>query len=155
MVGGKVVVCTGDCLPAIQHLQMMVNAFPQVKQLCLFPAARDIHLGCTWQSRECNALLHADVLSRIEHSSKIFLSIFAFRHILCLRAMALGGASQLLMCSLVVLVTSTQRPSTSVCSINQVHLLPMPYISVEVAMHVAMACQVLLGIPPFALTGAV
>lgn len=59
-----------------------------------------------------------------------------------------------MMCSLVVLVTSTQCPSTTLCAIKP-GALAANTMYAEVVRHVAMACQVLLGIPPFALTGAV
>ncbi len=83
-VAGKVIVYTGDCMPAIQDLQKMkgtVNVFPEVKRLFLFAAVHDIDLEFIWESRESDALLHADTLSRVEDSSEIFLSKSAFRHI--------------------------------------------------------------------------
>lgn len=62
-VTGKVIVYTGDCMPAIQDLQKMkgtINVFPEVKQLYLFAALHDIDLQFIWQSRESDALSHAD-----------------------------------------------------------------------------------------------
>ena len=83
-VTGKVIVYTGDCMPALQDLQKMkgtVNVVPQVKQLFLFAAAHDTGLEFIWQPRESDALLHADMLSRVQDSSEIFLSKAAFKHV--------------------------------------------------------------------------
>ena len=85
-VSGKVVVYTGDCMPALQDLQKMkgtVDVFPEVKKLYLAAAANDVHLEFVWQSRESD-LLRADMLSRVEDSSEIFVSRHAFKHI-CLQ----------------------------------------------------------------------
>ena len=74
---------TSDCMPAIQDLQKMkgtLNVSPEVKQLFLFAALHDIDLKFIWESRKSDALLHADMLSRLEDSSEIFISKSASRH---------------------------------------------------------------------------
>ena len=87
IVGGKVIVYTGDCLPAIQSLPKMkgtVDVFPEVRQLYRFVAAYDVHLDYIWESRESDLMLHADMLSRLEDSSEIFLLRVVFKRV-CLR----------------------------------------------------------------------
>ena len=85
-VSGKVIVYTGDCMPAIQDLKKIkgsVNVFPEVKQLqlFLFAASHDLHFDFIWESKESDALLHADILSCVEDSSEIFLSRAAFKQV--------------------------------------------------------------------------
>ena len=83
-VCGKVIVYTGDRMPAIQDLKKMkgsINVFLEVKQLFLFAASHDLQLDFIWESRESDALLHADMLSRVEDSSEIFLSRAAFKQV--------------------------------------------------------------------------
>ena len=46
-----------------------------------FAAAHDVHLDFVWESRESSALLHADMLSRLEDSSEVFLSHAAFKRV--------------------------------------------------------------------------
>ena len=71
---GKVIVYTGDCMPAIQDLQKVKGTVNVFQQLVLFVALHDIDLDFIWESRESDALLHADMLSRVEDSSEIFMS---------------------------------------------------------------------------------
>ena len=89
---GKVIVYTGDCLPAIQGLLKLkgsVDVFPEVKQMFRFAAVHDVELDFIWLPREADAMLHADMLSKMEDSSEIFLSHRAF-HRACMPAMHTG-----------------------------------------------------------------
>ena len=87
IVGDRVIVYTGDCLPAMQSLQEMkgtVDVFPEVRQLYHFVAAYHVHLDFIWQARGSDLMLHADMLSRLEDSSEIFLLRTVFQRV-CLR----------------------------------------------------------------------
>lgn len=89
-VAGKVIVYTGDCLPAIPAIQDLlkmkgsVDVFPEVKQLFRFAAVHDVELDFIWLPREADAMLYADMVFRVEDSSEIFLSHQAFKHV-CLQ----------------------------------------------------------------------
>ena len=82
---GAVVVYTGDCLPSIQSLQSMSSSIPEVfseiKQLYTFAAEHDVHVDFDWEPRETETMKYADMLSRIEDSSELFLTRSAFRRI--------------------------------------------------------------------------
>lgn len=63
---------------------VQVDVFPDVKQLFRFAAAREIELDFACMPRETDAMLHADMLSRVEGSLEIFLSHQAFQD-MCLQ----------------------------------------------------------------------
>ena len=77
-------------MPATQDLQKMegtVDVVPEVRQLYSFAAAHvtgsiDVQLDFIWQSRESDALLHADMLSRLKNSSEVFLSYAAVKRVI-------------------------------------------------------------------------
>ena len=75
------------CMDAMRALQLVacaactVDVFPEVLALYQFAAAHGVHLDFIWESRESVSLQHADMLSRLEDSSEVFLSHATFKRV--------------------------------------------------------------------------
>ena len=126
-----------------------VNVFPEVKQLVLFAALHDIDIELIWESRESDALLHADILSRVEDSSELSCQSQHSGTSACYLVTVCGGAFPRYMFLLVVLRTSTLWLDFIHSTSHQRHLQPVLCFRIGPRMHAAMVVVVCCGVSNF------